>query len=653
MITTALKNSVKVTTPSIKKKFRNFKSIDAIYELIWNGFDAGATRVELSIRRNELGGIEEILIFDNGSGIDFSSETCGFKKYDDSEKKNSIQTHGKDGVGRFSFHKLASKAEWHTKTCGNIYKTTIDSTKLEEFTTDRIEYNEIESLCGVDSGTVVRLINFNGKENLPLENDIIRFLSIEFGWYLAIKENIEIIFNDVKIKSPEADFLKHNFEIDGLDFDVHFYRWHNKPFSEKSYDYYIDSKNDVKSKELSGFNLRPNFFLSTVIKSDVFDNNSLDLMPMNSNLFDWAQLKSEVLVKQEEMYIRFLQEKANKVIENYEEKGFFLESKGIDKEYNIWRNENIKTIVKELYISDPSLFNNLKDKPAKILIRLLDKVMVSSENESLMNVLEGVLDLEQSGLDRLSKVITDSNLENIISTIEEITKRLSVLKMFREVMEYKYHKVLETPDLQKVVEKNSWIFGEQYSLIGSEEDDFYKLAKELRNKVKYIDEVEIDELEEGVCIEGARRQVDLFLASKRMSYDESNNKIFKCLIIEIKRPSISLNKKHLRQLEDYAEIISKHPSFGNSDKMRFELVLIGRNISKDDTAIRSKLDSSKIHQESGLINKDDKIKTYIRDWFSILDEHELSQNYLLEKLKPRLPDFTDVEPINLIGRLQI
>jgi len=124
------------------------------------------------------------------------------------------------------------------------------------------------------------------------------------------------------------------------------------------------------------------------------------------------------------------------------------------------------------------------------------------------------------------------------------------------------------------------------------------------------------------------------------------------LIIEIKRPGVSLNKKHLRQLEDYAEIISKHPSFGTSNKMRFELVLIGRNISKNDTAIRSKLDSSKIHQEPGLVNKDDKIKTYIRDWFSILDEHELSQNYLLEKLKPRLPDFTDVEPINLIGRLQ-
>ena len=652
MTTKTLKNSLKVTTHSIKKKIKNFKSIESIYELMWNGFDAGATRVELSIRRNELKGIEEILIFDNGSGIDFSSQTCGFNKYDDSEKKNSIQTHGKDGVGRFSFHRLCNKAEWHTKIDKTVYKTTIDSTKLEEFTTVELESSEIELLQKLVSGTVVRLLGFNGKENLPLDDDIVRFLSIEFGWYLAIKESVEIIFNDRKIKTPEADFFKYTFELEGLSFDTHFYRWHKKPSSEKSYDYYINSKSDVKSRELSGFNMRPKFFLSTVIKSKVFDDSDLDLMPMNSELFDWNQLKSEVLVKQEEMYISFLQNQANKIVENYDEKGFFLESKGIDRDYNIWRNKNIKTIVKELYISDPSLFNNLKDKPAKILIRLLDKVIVSSENDSLMNVLEGVLDLEQGGLDRLSKIITDSSLENIISTIEEVTKRLSVLKMFREVMEYKYHKVLETPDLQKVIEKNSWLFGEQYSLIGAEEDDFYKLAKELRNKVKDIDEVEIDELEEGVCIEGARRQVDLFLASKRMSYDESNNKIFKCLIIEIKRPGVSLNKKHLRQLEDYAEIISKHPSFGTSNKMRFELVLIGRNISKNDTAIRSKLDSSKIHQEPGLVNKDDKIKTYIRDWFSILDEHELSQNYLLEKLKPRLPDFTDVEPINLIGRLQ-
>ena len=652
MTTKTTKGSAKVTTPSIKKKFKNFKPIESLYELIWNGFDAGATEVELTIKRNELEGIEEILVSDDGSGIDFYSESCGFNKYDDSEKKNSIQTHGKDGVGRFGFHKICCKAEWHTKIDDHMYKTTIDSIKLEDFNTIKVESSETEMLQNVKSGTVVRLLGFDGQENLPTEDNIIRFLSIEFGWYLAIKKDINIVFNGKKVKVPQADTFSHTFEINGLYFDTQFYRWHTKPSSEKSYDYYITSNNHVKSKELSGFNQRPNFYLSTVVKSKVFDNNDLDLIAMNSELLDWRQLKYEILAKQEDMYSKFIKGRASEVIEGYEKKGFFLESTGIDREYSLWRINNIKTVVKELYVNDPSLFNNLKDKPAKILIRLLDKVVTSSDNDSLMNILEGVLDLETDGLDRLSKIINDSSLENVISTVEEITKRLSVVKMIKDIMEYKYHSILETPDLQKVIEKNSWLFGEQYSLIGAEEDNFNKVAKKLRDQVESINEVTIGELEDGVNIEGAQRQVDLFLASKNLSYDESNNKVFKCVIIEIKKPSVSLNKKHLRQIEDYAEIISKHPSFSGSQHMRFELILIGRKISQTDTSIKSKLESSKNHQEKGLINKDGKIKTYVRDWFSILDEHELSHNYLLEKLKPKLPDYTDVKPSELIEKLQ-
>lgn len=651
MITKTIKGSAKVTTHSIKKKFRNFKPIESLYELIWNGFDAGATEVQLYIKRNELEGIDEILISDNGSGIDFNSESCGFNKYDDSEKKNSIQTHGKDGVGRFGFHKISHKAEWHTKNSRGMYKTTIDSTILQDFDIIELEKNEIDLLQNLNSGTVVRLIGFDGQENLPSEDDIIRFLSIEFGWYLAIKENAQITFNEVDIEIPQADTLSYTFEIDGFSFYTQFYRWYKKPSSEKSYDYYITNNNNVKSRELSGFNKKPNFYLSTIIKSDIFNDNDLDLIKMNSELIDWSQLNSEILNKQESIYLNFLQSKADEVIESYEEKGFFLKPKGIDREYDLWRNKNIKIVVKELYINDPSLFNNLKEKPAKILIRLLDKLMTSNENDSLIDVLEGVLDLEADNLDRLSKIIKDSSLENIISTVEEITKRLSVVRMIRDLMEHKYHKVLETPDLQKIIENNSWLFGEQYSLIGAEEDDFNKLSKNLRSQVQGIDDIDVSEIDEGIEISGAKRQVDFFLASKNMSYDESNNRIYKCLIIEIKRPSISLNKKHLRQVEDYAEIISKHPSFG-SERMRFELILIGRKISKEDTSIKSKLKSAEIHQEKGLINKDEKIKTYIRDWFSILDEHELSHNYLLDKLKPKLPDYTDVKPNKLIENLQ-
>lgn len=652
MAVKTVKSSVKVTTPSIKKKFRNFNRIEAIYELVWNGFDAGADRVDVNIYRNDLGGIIKILISDNGKGIDFDSEDCGFNKYDDSEKKNSIHTHGKDGVGRFSFHKICNDAVWYTKFNSTMYKTSINSEVLEDFDTVVLTSDIENYLLGKESGTTIELLGFNGKENLPIEEDIRRYLSIEFGWYLAIKKNTTICFNNIDITIPRAILTEHNFKVNNLVFDAQFYLWTDKPSSEKSYNYYISDSGTIKLKELSKFNQKPDFYLSTILKSELFNSQDLDLIEMSSDVVNWFEVKDEILRVQQKLYTEFLRKKANNLIKKYEEKGFFLINKGVDHSYNLWREKNIKIIIREMYVADPSLFNSIKDRPAKILIRLLDKIVVSNENDSLLDILDDILDLNDEGLNRLSKVIKDSSLENIISTVEEVTKRLSTVKMLKEVMESKYHDVLETPDLQKVIERNSWLFGDQYSLIGAEEDNFNKVARNLRDKIKDIENISIEDLEENVNIEGAKRQVDLFLASKNVSYDESNNKIYKCVIIEIKRPGISLSKKHLRQLEDYAEIISKHPSFGSSDRMRFELILIGRKISKDDTYITRALDSLKIHQENGLVSKDNRIKSYVRDWFSILDEHELSHSYLLDKLKPRLPDYTDVSSEQLIDILQ-
>ena len=216
-----------------------------------------------------------------------------------------------------------------------------------------------------------------------------------------------------------------------------------------------------------------------------------------------------------------------------------------------------------------------------------------------------------------------------------------------------YKNVLETPDLQQVIESNSWLFGEQYSILGAEEDDFNRTAKNLRDSIRGIKEITVEDVED-VTVEGSKRQVDLFLASKRMIFDENNNKIFKCVIIEIKRPSISLSKKHLRQLEDYAEIIQKSSAFGISENLRFDLILVGRKVSNQDTSIQGSLEGMKPYHEKGLVGLSDnrRIKSYVKDWLSLLDEHELSANYILERLKPKLPDYSLTKSKDLIEVLQ-
>lgn len=82
------------------------------------------------------------------------------------------------------------------------------------------------------------------------------------------------------------------------------------------------------------------------------------------------------------------------------------------------------------------------------------------------------------------------------------------------------------------------MFGPQYTTIGAEEDDFSNTARNLRNSDIEIldgDDISTSDLIEGATIEGAKGQVDLFLARKMVTIDHSTQEEFiKCTIIEIK-----------------------------------------------------------------------------------------------------------------------
>ncbi len=43
--------SAEITDEGIKKHFRNYEPIKALFKLIWNGLDANANKIDIKIRR--------------------------------------------------------------------------------------------------------------------------------------------------------------------------------------------------------------------------------------------------------------------------------------------------------------------------------------------------------------------------------------------------------------------------------------------------------------------------------------------------------------------------------------------------------------------------------------------------------------------------
>lgn len=633
-----IQGTTEINSLGIKNHFESVEPVQAILELVWNGFDAGAKNIDINIVYDHFDTVKNLTILDDGDGINFTDLDSNFNRFNDSLKKTSIDQHGSKGRGRLSFHRLCHQAIWYTKYLGrNAYiKINDEDIKAYEAQID-IDAEEQNSLLNaMDKGTCVELTLLHS--SLPDRSELISILSNEFCCKLALDDERRVFVNGTEIHIPEHEIKEISFEIENNDFMVKGIRWDKKPTTEKSFIYLTDSSGKIVHKESTTFNKKRDFHLSVFVSSiwaDTFSSNGDDIFSTaksNPDSKAWRQLVKNVLKFSRSIYDDFLRVQVEKAIQKLEEDGAFPTYNEYDITYANWKRNNIKQVVRSIYIADPQFLVSLTIKQKKIIIRLLDKMLVSNQNEDLFDILESVLDLSDSDLSRFASQLKKTKLENIISSIEELQRRRFAVEKLKLIMNEHYKEVLETPDLQKIIENNTWLFGERYETIGAEEDTFTKIAKSLRDSIYSINNIDEQDVENGEDIIGAKRQTDLFLARRMPTFDSNGNKIFRCIIIEIKRPSIALNVKHLRQLEDYAGIIKRHPEF-SSQNLHFELILIGRKISSQDIEIPTRLSNYAGRGDVGLVSDDANMKRYVKNWYTIFDTFELTNSFMLEKLQ--------------------
>lgn len=640
----------RITGEGIKKHFRSTDPIQAVYELVWNGFDAGASEIAVRQLRNELGGVTEVLVQDNGEGIRFDTPETNFGLFNDSSKKLDVAQHGSHGRGRLAFHRLSHQARWHTRHGGKDARISIDDGDIRKFS---ITEEDVGQYVTGASGTTVVLSHLHSQ--LPAREELLAAFSQTFGWYLALHTTNSVRIDGEVVPIPAHELSGHLRELEGAPFKIDVIRWIEKPNDEKSYVYLIDSAGRTVHRQLSSLNNKKNFHVSVYVTSPWADAyaDTADLLNPKANTQasrTWSELQSNVSSITRAIYDQFLRSEAEKKVAQFEADGHFPTYAGLEPPEAMWRLENTKELVKNIYVADPALFS-LNKKQIKVLIRLLDRLAVSDENDSLWEILNGVLDLDQQTSNALAAQLKRTTLESIVNTIEVLQRRINAIQELRVLMQDHYAQVRETPDLQKIIENHTWLFGPQYEILGAEETTFTEIARKHRDLVPGIDAIDSDDLEGDATFAGASRQPDLFLARKVPCFDSFGKEMYRCVVIEIKRPSVSLNVKHMRQLDDYAGILRKHAAF-SSDRIKFELILVGRKISDADTEIADRLRDKGITGEPGLYHNDGKSKRYILNWYTLLDGHELANKALIESLRLRRKDLTETSREELVEQLQ-
>lgn len=649
------KGSAAIGNSGIKKHFRSAESWQTLFELVWNGFDAGANSVSIEVVENELHGLEHVTVLDNGDGIDFNTLNETFGSFNDSAKRANLSLKGEHGRGRLAFHLLSRNASWYTR-CNEVDAVIhVAEPTIKDFEARLLETNEQKAaLLEQGKGTLVELTQFFGA--LPESSALREKFSIELGWYLAVHREKKVLLNGLAIEIPKHEAFQENIQANDSVFHVQVIRWEQRPSSEKSYLYLLNSSGAPVYKVLSSLNQKPNFFTSVCVTSvwaDAFSNEQDLLNPgaHSPTSLTWKRFKSALDRLSQSIYDSFLRMRAEAVVQGYEDDGYFPNYAGLDHAEKQWRHQHIRSLVRNLYIAEPRVFSNASKKQTKLIIRLLDRLAVSNENDTLFEVLEGALDLDAKSMRNLAKQLQRTTFENIVASIEILQRRAVAVQQLRHVMNEHYREVLETPDLQKIIESNTWLFGPRYETIGAEEDTFAKVARRMRDHIMAQTALSTDDVDDGEDLPGAKRQSDLFLARKFPSTDSMGNRVYRCIVVEIKRPAISLNKKHLRQLEDYADIIKRQPEF-KSEKMHFELILLGRQISSADTIIPSRLSNHIARNDPGLVADDPRMKLYVMNWYTLLDGFELTHGFMLDSLRLKRDDNATATREELVLELQ-
>ncbi len=631
-----------IDTSGIKKDY-----IGSIIEYIWNGLDAGATRIEISYKKNELDGVESISIKDNGSGIFYENLDNTFAAFLSSEKKvnsNYINTiHGSKGKGRFSFLGFADNCKWETVyKDGEInyeFAINISSEKKNKYIYSKKMKSTID-----ETGTKVTIYNIHDllkdqMESNELKNEILE----NFSWYLYLKkeEECKIILNQKEIKYEEFinKTLTEDFEktINGEIFKIFFINWKGN-VKYKYFFHMLDGENNQKAIQHTKYNNNGIGFVHSVFVVSEYFNNFESIKDKKSMINGQIQLDmcnkkdekdptyKELLLELDiiiqEKYKEFIKEKSNNIIRGFEEENIFPEfTKDI---YGKIRKRQLVNVVKEVYCSEPKIFKGANKEQKRIIVHFLDLLLNSDERENILKIMENITNLSKEERDSLAGVLSRTTLSCIIETIKMLDERNFVIERLKKLVFDLKEYTNERNHIQKIMENNYWIFGEEYSLVTADKH-FEKALSEYRyilDGYKSKEEYEIKNQER-------KKRMDIFMCAKRPVTAYPNSSIVEDnIILELKAPSVKIDVEIFRQIENYMELIRKEPKF-NSSLREWKFYAISSEV---DDFIKGKYEENEIKGYPFLVKSLRNYKIFVMTWDDVFKSFEHKHRFLYDKL---------------------
>ncbi len=628
-----------IETSGITKDYK-----EAICEYVWNGFEANATEVRISHSVNSLGSWDSITISDNGDGIDYNDLNETFGAFLASRKNLlslNIKSKSNKGKGRFSFIAFSSLAVWDTvyEDNGEIKKYSIT---LRDANKEDYEFDEPHTIDNSEhTGTVVTLCNVSNLSLDDISYDSLEdYVLSQFSWYLYLNQHNS---KKIYIDDVEVDFNKYiNLKftetvqqiINGHTFEITLIVW-NEKIKEKFRSYFLNANHSVKGYDTTNYNRNTvDFSHSIFVESSFFDkwNDTISFEDYSAQIFLFnndedqetlKKLKKEIQNLIEKKISEYMSSKADEEVNKMisQRRTFPIFS---DDPYGDLRKNDLINVTKQLYSLEPRIFYRLTSVQEKSLLAFLNLILSSEERHNVLTVIEQLVQLTSAQRKQLADILEKTHLENVIDTINFVEKRYQVIEILKTIV-YDFSKFANERDhIQRIIEQNYWLFGEEYNLVSADltmQKSLEKYTYLLYGAKKATDKLS-DDLE-------ADRRMDIFMCGSKNVNVSLNNFIQENIVVELKAPKIILSKDILRQIEDYMDIIRNEPQF-NSQTRRWKFIAVCK---KADAYIKELYDEYANKGCPRLVRSVKNCEIYAYTWDDVFKIFDLRHSFILDKLK--------------------
>lgn len=607
------------------------RPLAAIAELVWNGFDAQSNKIEVHFDINVMGGIESIRVRDTGIGIDCSQVESMFGSLGDSWKKSKGRIdgralHGKNGKGRFKAFALGSLIEWKTTCKLNnklvAYRITGKSQSLDDF--DITDPVEIPSGA---TGTEVVISNIKYDFRSLLNDSTPQELAKIFAAYLTEYPGLTLEY-DGNVVDPKSVQRQHNDYHLG---DVEIGNGKKTPVALTIIEWSIKTDRVLNLCDANGITLHetqgslqihaPGFNFTAYVKSNYLREldklNQLALDELNPEV---AAIVKAAKSKVREHFRRRILESKSQIIARWKEELIYpYEDKAhLDPVEEAERQVfDILAVNVQSYL--PS-FDEADNKSKKFTFRLLAQA-VRENPDSVQKIIGEVLDLKKEAQDDLAELLEKTPLSSIISSAKIVANRLNFLAGLEILLFDRENKkqLLERDQLHPILEKEAWIFHEEFGLAGSEQ----RLDEVLKKHLAILGNRE-DSLDPVETTEGKTGRVDLMLHK----VVKPRAKEFDYLIVELKRPSKKVDAEVLTQIKKYALAVAKDERF-QQVPAKWTFIAISNEL--DEFA---QSEASQRGRPQGQVFDDEKlnITVWIKPWADVINDARTRLQFFSDQL---------------------